>query len=112
MIQMTDLFSKLSITSNGFFVFVLLTLGIYYLVPKKAQNYVLLIASMQVALAAIGKVCVKDRAAILDAMMATRDLDTVIGKFSFDKNGDPAIATATGYVVNASDVWEETAIKQ
>jgi D-alanyl-lipoteichoic acid acyltransferase DltB (MBOAT superfamily) len=42
---MNDLFSNLSITSNGFFFFVLLTLGIYYLVPKKAQNYVLLIAS-------------------------------------------------------------------
>ncbi len=43
--QMTDFFSNLSITSNGFFVFVLVALGVYYLVPKKAQNYVLLIAS-------------------------------------------------------------------
>jgi D-alanyl-lipoteichoic acid acyltransferase DltB (MBOAT superfamily) len=42
---MTSLFSNLSITSNGFFIFVLITLGAYYLVPKKAQNYVLLIAS-------------------------------------------------------------------
>jgi D-alanyl-lipoteichoic acid acyltransferase DltB (MBOAT superfamily) len=41
----SDLFSKLSITSNGFFFFVLITLGVYYLVPKKAQNYVILIAS-------------------------------------------------------------------
>ena len=42
---MNNLFSNLSITSNGFFVFVLITLGIYYLIPKKAQNYVLFIAS-------------------------------------------------------------------
>ena len=42
---MTDLFSNLSITSNGFFFFVLAALGVYYLVPKKAQNHVLLIAS-------------------------------------------------------------------
>ena len=40
-----SIFSNLSVSSNGFFVFVLVTLGVYYLVPKKAQNFILLIAS-------------------------------------------------------------------
>ena len=69
-------------------------------------------ASMQVALAAISKVCKKDRAAILDAMLATKDLDTVVGKLTFDKNGDTTATTMTGYVVSAKGLWEEISIKQ
>ena len=33
----------------------------------------------------------KDRAAIRDAMMATKDWDGVLGKWSFDKNGDTSL---------------------
>ena len=62
-------------------------------------------ASMQVALAAISKVCKKDRAAILEAMLATKDLDTVVGKLTFDKNGDTTATTMTGYVVSAKGLW-------
>lgn len=43
---MTDFFSNLSITTVGFFAFVLITFGIFYLVPRKAQNLVLLLASL------------------------------------------------------------------
>ena len=42
---MLEFFSKLSITATGFFVFALIVLGLYYLVPKRAQNWVLLLAS-------------------------------------------------------------------
>lgn len=42
---MTQFFSNLSITSAGFFAFVLIVFGTYYLVPKKVQNLVLLLAS-------------------------------------------------------------------
>jgi branched-chain amino acid transport system substrate-binding protein len=69
-------------------------------------------ASMQVALAAIGKVCKKDRAAINEAMFATKDLDSVVGKLTLDKNGDTTSTSMTGYVVNAKGEWQETAIKQ
>ncbi|MBX7213985.1 MAG: branched-chain amino acid ABC transporter substrate-binding protein [Thermoflexales bacterium] len=69
-------------------------------------------AVAQVALNAIGKVCAKDRAAIRDAMMATKDLDTVVGKMTFDANGDTTSTTMTGYVVDAKGNWVETPIKQ
>lgn len=42
---MFEFFSRLSITTTGFFVFVLIVFGIYYLAPKKAQNPTLLLAS-------------------------------------------------------------------
>jgi alginate O-acetyltransferase complex protein AlgI len=41
-----NLFSTLPITSAGFFVFTMVALVIYYRVPVKAQNYILLIASL------------------------------------------------------------------
>jgi len=69
-------------------------------------------ASMQIALAAISKVCAKDRAKIVEAMFATKDLDTVVGKMTLDKNGDTTSTSMTGYVVNAKGEWEETPIKQ
>ena len=40
-----DFFSNLSVTSSSFFAFVLIALGAYYLVPKKAQNLILLLSS-------------------------------------------------------------------
>lgn len=41
----SDFFSNLSVTSSGFFTFVLIVFGAYYLVSKKAQNIILLLAS-------------------------------------------------------------------
>src|SRR6266542_3439467 len=52
-----------------------------------------------VALAAINKVCKKDRAAILDAVFATKDFDGVTGKFSIDANGDTSTTTMRGVQV-------------
>jgi len=49
-----------------------------------------------VALAAVNKVCKKDRAAILDAVFATKDFDGVTGKFSIDANGDTDSLTMSG----------------
>jgi branched-chain amino acid transport system substrate-binding protein len=49
-----------------------------------------------VALNAINKVCKKDRAAILDAVFATKDFDGVTGKFSIDANGDTDSLTMSG----------------
>lgn len=53
--------------------------------------------AMSVALAAINKVCEKDRAKIRDAVFTTKDFDGVLGKWSFDQNGD---TTLTGMSVN------------
>jgi branched-chain amino acid transport system substrate-binding protein len=55
--------------------------------------------AVNVALAAINKVCVKDRAAILDAIFATKDFDGVLGKWSFDENGDITLATLSGNII-------------
>jgi branched-chain amino acid transport system substrate-binding protein len=52
-----------------------------------------------VALAAINKVCTKDRAAILDAVFATRDFDGVLGKWSFDAHGDTSLTNMSGVQV-------------
>src|SRR6266545_5325762 len=52
-----------------------------------------------VALAAINKVCKKDRGAILDAVFATKDFDGVTGKFSIDANGDTDSLTMSGVQV-------------
>jgi branched-chain amino acid transport system substrate-binding protein len=52
--------------------------------------------SMKVALEAIQRAGRKDRAAIRDAVMATRDYDGVLGKWSFDQNGDTSLTTMSG----------------
>ncbi|MEI7556118.1 branched-chain amino acid ABC transporter substrate-binding protein [Candidatus Chlorohelix sp.] len=46
---------------------------------------------MSVALSAIKTAGVKDRKAILAAVAATKDFDGVLGKWSFDKNGDTTL---------------------
>lgn len=48
---------------------------------------------------AIGKVCKNDRAAIRDAVMATKDFQGLLGTWSFDENGDTTITTMSGNVV-------------
>ncbi len=55
--------------------------------------------SANVALAAINKVCKKDRAAILDAVFATKDFDGVTGKFSIDANGDTSSTAMSGFQI-------------
>lgn len=52
-----------------------------------------------VAMAAINKVCKADRAAIRDAVFETKDFDGVLGKWSFDANGDTSLKKFVGYQV-------------
>jgi branched-chain amino acid transport system substrate-binding protein len=40
-----------------------------------------------------------DRATVRDYVFATKDFDGVLGKWSFDKNGDTSLTSMTGYVV-------------
>ena len=52
-----------------------------------------------VALATMGKVCQKDRVALLDAMFKTQDFDGVLGKWSFDANGDIGLTSELHYTL-------------
>ena len=58
----------------------------------------------QVVLAAFERVCAQrqpltDRAAVRDAVLATKDFDSVLGPFSIDANGDTTITTMSGSLV-------------
>jgi branched-chain amino acid transport system substrate-binding protein len=55
--------------------------------------------AMKVTLDAIKRAGVKDRAKIRDAIAATKDYDGVLGKWSFDKNGDTNLTDMTGLQV-------------
>jgi branched-chain amino acid transport system substrate-binding protein len=59
-----------------------------------------------VALAAINSACTKDRAAIRDAVFATKDFDGVLGSWSFDADGDTTLQTIQGFVVK-DGAWVE-----
>jgi branched-chain amino acid transport system substrate-binding protein len=58
-----------------------------------------------VALAAIDKVGKKDRAAILDAMIHTKDFNGLLGNWSFTDTGDTTLTTMSGNVVK-NGKWE------
>jgi branched-chain amino acid transport system substrate-binding protein len=60
-----------------------------------------------VTLAAISKVCKKDRAAILDAMFATKNFRGVLGTWSFTETGDTSLTGMTGNRV-VKGKWQET----
>jgi branched-chain amino acid transport system substrate-binding protein len=53
----------------------------------------------QVVLAAIRRAGKKDRAAILEACLATKDFEGALGTWSFDKNGDITNAQLSGNVI-------------
>ncbi|MBL8046155.1 MAG: branched-chain amino acid ABC transporter substrate-binding protein [Anaerolineales bacterium] len=59
-----------------------------------------------VVIKAISTVCSKDKAAILNAMFTTKDFDGVLGKWSFDANGDTTLYSMLGNVVQ-SGAWVE-----
>jgi branched-chain amino acid transport system substrate-binding protein len=61
--------------------------------------------SAKVIVNAINKVCKNDRAAIRDAVMTTKDFEGVLGKWSFDQNGDTSLTTMSGNVVK-NGKWE------
>jgi branched-chain amino acid transport system substrate-binding protein len=64
-----------------------------------------------VALAAIDKVCEKDRAKILDAVFATKDFQGVLGTWSFDANGDTSLTAMSGQIVKSGKFEFAQAIK-
>lgn len=64
-----------------------------------------------VALAAINKVCKKDRVAILDAVMGTKDFNGILGTWSFDANGDTTLTDMSGAQVKAGKFEFQKAIK-
>ncbi len=61
--------------------------------------------SAKVIIGAINKVCKNDRAAIRDAVLATKDFNGVLGPWSFDANGDTSLTTMSGNVVKDGK-WE------
>jgi branched-chain amino acid transport system substrate-binding protein len=65
--------------------------------------------AMSVALAAINKTCKKDRAAVLEAVMGTKDFQGVLGTWSFDANGDTSLYSMVGYVVETGAFVEAPA---
>ena len=67
----------------------------YNSAPDSAAVYGYEAAS--VVLAAMGKVCLKDRTTLLSAMFHTHNFDGVLGKWSFDANGDITLPTLLHY---------------
>ncbi|HEY9904897.1 MAG TPA: branched-chain amino acid ABC transporter substrate-binding protein [Candidatus Sericytochromatia bacterium] len=61
--------------------------------------------SAKVVINAINQVCKNDRAAIRDAVMATKEMKGVLGNFSFDQNGDTSLTTLSGNQVK-NGKWE------
>jgi branched-chain amino acid transport system substrate-binding protein len=66
--------------------------------------------SMKVALDAIQRAGRKDRAAIRDAVFATRDYDGVLGRWSFDQNGDTTLTTMSGRQVKGGKFDDDNAV--
>jgi branched-chain amino acid transport system substrate-binding protein len=59
-------------------------------------------AAANVALAAMTKAGTNDRYEILKNVMATKELDTVVGKITLNADGDPTTASPTAYHVETS----------
>lgn len=55
--------------------------------------------SAKVVVDAINRVCKNDRAAIRDAVLGTKDFEGVLGKWSFDANGDTTLDIMSGNTV-------------
>ncbi len=61
--------------------------------------------SAKVVINAIGKVCKSDREAVRAAVMGTKDYEGILGKWSFDANGDTTLTSMSGNSVKAGK-WE------
>ncbi|MFL5714009.1 MAG: branched-chain amino acid ABC transporter substrate-binding protein [Chloroflexota bacterium] len=59
-------------------------------------------AAAEVVLAGLTKAGTNDRAKVLDAIMGTSGLDTVIGSFTLDANGDPKGGVISSYLMGAA----------
>jgi len=67
--------------------------------PVSAFGY----EAAKVALLAIERVGVKNRAKILEAVSKIKDYDGLFGKWSFDQNGDTTLTTISGNIVKNRD---------
>ncbi len=67
--------------------------------------------SASVAIAALNKVCKKDRAAVTDAMFTTKDFEGALGTWSFDANGDTSLIAMVGNQVTKGE-WAEVPADQ
>jgi branched-chain amino acid transport system substrate-binding protein len=65
-----------------------------------------------VVLNAARKVCLKNRPALIDAMIAAQNVDGAIGQWSFDSFGDIVPPSIVGYVLKAGEWQAMTTIKQ
>jgi branched-chain amino acid transport system substrate-binding protein len=63
--------------------------------------------SMSVAIAAINRACVKDRAGIRDAVFGTKNYNGVLGRWSFDAGGDTSLSGMVGNRI-VKGKWTET----
>jgi branched-chain amino acid transport system substrate-binding protein len=52
-----------------------------------------------------------DRQAVLDAFMATKDRDSVLGKYSIDENGDTTLSDYGGYRIRGNELVFDHVIK-
>lgn len=59
-------------------------------------------AAAEIVLAGLQKAGTNDRAKVLDAIMATSALPTVIGSFTLDANGDPKGGVISSYLMGAA----------
>ena len=66
--------------------------------------------SAKVVLDAIQRAGRKDRGAIRDALFATRDYEGVLGRWSFDQNGDTTLTEMTGRQVRNGEFDDENAV--
>ena len=66
--------------------------------------------AMKVALDAIQRAGRKDRAAIRDAVFATRDFDGVLGRWSFDQNGDTTLRKISGRQIRGGKFDDANAV--
>jgi len=66
-------------------------------------------AAATVVLEALKKANTNDRALVLQNVMTTKDLDTVVGKLTLNADGDPTTASPTAYHVETS--WPPAFVK-
>jgi branched-chain amino acid transport system substrate-binding protein len=71
---------------------------------KPSSSAVYAYEATSVALDTMGKLCLKDRVAILDALFKTQDYDGVLGKWSFDANGDISLTSELHYSLQKG-IW-------
>jgi branched-chain amino acid transport system substrate-binding protein len=65
---------------------------------------------MNVVLDAIERAGTKDRAAIRDAILATRDFDGVLGRWSFTPTGDTTLTTMSVRQVR-NGAWDDSTVQ-